>query len=289
MKDISQGEKTQKATHKKRRDEKKKGHIFQSKDITSAVSLLGLFIFLKIISKYYYGFLTNFFSKYFSVFSQVDGLTLVTARNYMTDVFLKMLVLILPVLLIATVLSVSLNAAQTRMNFSTSILKPDFSKINPINGLKKLITLRSLMELFKSAIKIAIVSAVLYSEIKANLNGFIMLFDKSIIQSFSWICNMTFRIIVKGGIFLLLFGILDYFYEWWDYERQIMMSHQEIKDEYKQTEGDPQIKGRQKERQRKMSMLRIAQKVPHADVVIKNPTHFAVAINMTARKIVRLG
>ena len=150
--------------------------------------------------------------------------------------------------------------------------------------MKNLFSLRSLVELIKSMLKVIIVGAVIYTTIKANLYGFGTMFDKSIIDSLAWTFKLIFDIVIKAGLYLLVFGILDYFYQWWEYERQIRMSFQDLKDEYKQSEGDPQLKGRQKERQRKMSMLRIAQKVPLADVVIKNPTHFAVAIKYEHKK-----
>jgi len=222
--------------------------------------------------------------QYLGGFAGIQTLAPLDAKHYIDELAIKIMLLSLPLLVVSALLSAAFVAAQTRINFSAERLKPDFSRLNPISGIKKLITLRSLMELLKSILKVVVIAAVAYTEIKANFSGFISLFDKSILAAFAWLCHMTFFIVIKIGIYLLAFGILDYLYQWWDYERQIRMSFQEVKDEFKQTEGDPQIKGRQRERQRRMSMLRIAQKVPLADVVIKNPTHFAVAIQYDARK-----
>lgn len=284
MKDISQGEKTHKATEKKRRDERKKGNIFQSRDITSAAGVLVLFLFLQFSAPYFYGYLSGFFSQYLSAFKDVYTLTPFTASKYISEFAIKSAALAVPFLVLTAVMGIAMDTAQTRMNFTLTRLKPDFSRLDPLKGLKKLITVRSLVELLKSILKVVLVSIILYTEIKNNLHGFTRLLDKSIFESLSFICSVTLKIVIKAGLFLLIFGILDYFYQWWEYERQIRMSYQDIKDEYKQTEGDPQIKGRMKERQRRMSMLRIAQKVPHADVVIKNPTHFAVAIKYDREK-----
>ncbi len=226
----------------------------------------------------------NLLEQYLSSFAAINTLDVLTAKQYMSDLSIKILLLSLPVLIVSALLSGVLVAAQTRSNVAWSRIKPDFSKLNPIKGLKNLISLRSLTELLKSILKISVVTMVAYTEIKANFPAFISLLDKSILASFAWLCQTTFFIIIKIGIYLLAFGILDYFYQWWDYERQIRMSFQEVRDEFKETEGDPQIKGRIRERQRRMAMLRMAQKVPLADVVIKNPTHYAVAIKYDSPK-----
>ncbi|MDD4799338.1 MAG: flagellar biosynthesis protein FlhB [Clostridia bacterium] len=281
---ISQGEKTEKATPKKRQDERKKGNIFQSRDITSAIGILVLFVLLQALAQYFYGSVTNLFPRYLTDFASVSSLSTQGARNYLSDFVLKTFMLSLPFLFITAVTAIVIDSAQTRMNFAISRLKPDFTRLDPIKGFKKLFSIRSVVELIKSMIKVAIVGAILYTEIKNNLPGFACLLDKSILHSLCYVCDMAVKIVIKAGLFLLLFGLLDYFYQWWEYERQMRMSRQDIKDEYKQTEGDPQIRGRLREKQRRLSMQRIAQKVPLADVVIKNPTHFAIAVKYDKEK-----
>ena len=284
MRGISQGEKTQKATPKRREEERKKGNILQSRDIVSALGLLGLFLFFKLAAPYFYGYLSRFLAQCLGSFADVPTFTVLSAKQYMTDFAVKSLLLAAPFVMVAAGIGMILTFAQTRLNVTFSRLKPDFSKLNPITGIRRLLTMRSLAELLKSVLKVVVVAAVLYTTIKANLPEFMNLSGKSIFESLTWICRTAFTTVVKIGLYMLAFGILDYFYQWWDYERQIRMSYQDIKDEMKQSEGDPQIKGRQRERQRRMAMLRIAQKVPLADVVIKNPTHFAVAIQYEAQK-----
>ena len=243
-----------------------------------------MFLFFQVAVKYYYAYLYQYFIHSFTTITDVRVLTLASAKMYLAEFAVKSLLLSLPFLLVAATVAIFFHLAQTRMNFAFSRLKPDFSKINPIRGFKNLFSIRSVVELIKSIIKIVIVGAIIYSEIKGNFFGFGTMFDKSIIDSLTWTCKLIFDIVIKAGLYFLIFGILDYFYQWWDYERQIRMSFQDIKDEYKQSEGDPQVRGRIRERQRRMSMLRIAQKVPQADVVIKNPTHFAVAIKYNHEK-----
>ncbi len=239
-----------------------------------------MFIFFKAVGKYFFGFIQTFMTQGFTAFSDIGTISTTDAHIYITEVIFKSLLLSLPFLLVAAVVAIAFNMAQTRLNFSFNLL----NKLNPIEGMKKLLSGRSFVELLKSIIKVAIVGAVIYSEIKANIPQYSQLIDKSIYDSLLWIAQMIYTMAIKAGIFLLAFGVADYLYQWWDYERQIRMSHQDIKDEYKQTEGDPQIKSRQKERQRRMAMLRMAQKVPHADVIVRNPTHFAVAIKYDREK-----
>ena len=284
MDSISQGEKTEKATDKKRREERRKGNIFQSRDLSSALGLLGLFLFINVAAPYFYNYMAYSMSQYFVSFAGVYELSSQGARNYISEFVIKTLLLSLPFLLVTAGLGMALTTAQTRGNFASERLKPDFTKLDPVKGISKLFNLRSLAELVKSILKIVIVGFVVYGEIKNSLPDYLKLLDKSVWEGLTWMCHAAFRIVIKAGLFLLLFGILDYFYQWWEYERQIRMSHQDIKDEYKQTEGDPQLKGRIRERQRRMAMLRMAQSVPQADVVIKNPTHFAVAVKYDRAK-----
>ena len=132
MTDISQGEKTQKATAKKRRDERRKGHIFQSKDITSAIGLLLLFLFFQVTAKYYYAYLNNYFIHSFTTVNDIGVLTVASAKIYLAEFAVRSLLISLPFLLVAATVGVFFHFAQTRMNFSVERLKPDFSKLNPL-------------------------------------------------------------------------------------------------------------------------------------------------------------
>ncbi len=280
----SQGEKTQKATPKRRQEERKKGNIFQSRDITSAIGLIIIFLFLKAVSPYFFQHIKNIMIKYLSISGTISDFSIAGARNFMSDFAINTVILSASFLIVTSIIAIGIGFAQTRFNFAPSRLKPNFSKLNPLKGLKNLITLKTLIELTKSGLKIIIICIIVYSEVKANMNGFMSLFYKDIVQALGWIANTIFYIAVKVGAVMIVFGVLDFLYQWWEYERQIKMSVQEVKDEYKQTEGDPKVKGRQKELQRRMSMIRISQKVPLADVVIRNPTHFAVAIKYDIKK-----
>ena len=176
------------------------------------------------------------------------------------------------------VISVAATFAQTGMLVSAEPLKPKFSKINPIQGLKRLFSLRSVIETFKGILKIILLLWLVYNNlmdlIAENHKYLYTDLASSISHTYDSILKMIFQIIIAFTVV----AAADYLYQWWDYEQQLRMSKQEIKEEYKQTEGDPQIKGKIKERQQQMARTRMMQQVPQADVVIRNPTHYAVAL-----------
>ena len=184
----------------------------------------------------------------------------------------------LPGLLVTALCGVAATFAQTRLLVSKELLKPKFNRINPIEGFKRLFSIRSIVEALKGILKITILIVIIY----INLKGFLGESYKYLYTDISAACvhmlgvgrNMVIWIVVAFAA--LAAG--DFLYQWWHHERELRMSKQEIKEEYKQTEGDPQIKGKIKEMQRRRAQSRMMQQVPGADVVIRNPTHFAVAL-----------
>lgn len=283
MREIPEGNKTEKATPKRRQDERKKGNIFKSKDISSALGVLAVFGALSLLWNYMFSHISANFTRFFQGFDSVTTLT-GSAHIYLSIFAVQVLILSLPLLCVAMVSEIAINALQSRLNISFKQLKPDFKRLDPIKGMKRVISLRSLVELAKSILKIIIVGTVVYIEIKGNLPNFMRLSEVGLGQSFGWILKAIVNVALKAGVAMLLLGILDYLYQWWEYERKLMMSKQEIKDEYKQTEGDPLFRSYLKERQRKSAMRRMMQNVKEADVVIKNPTHYAVAIKYDDKK-----
>ncbi|MEG1896542.1 MAG: EscU/YscU/HrcU family type III secretion system export apparatus switch protein, partial [Oscillospiraceae bacterium] len=165
-----------------------------------------------------------------------------------------------------------------RFIFSMGALKPKFSKLNPIKGIANLFSLKSVVELIKNILKITIVAYLLYDFISKQFTSFIKSLDMGITQGVMLLFNSLVEMSMKIVLVFLALAAFDYLYQWWDYEKNMKMSKQEVKEEYKQTEGDPQIKSKIKDKQRKMSQERMMQAVPTADVIIRNPTHFAVAL-----------
>ena len=223
-------------------------------------------------------------TSYLTSFSNVDNVSGQTMMHYIKNVCIQSLELIVPIGLLTIAFAVIFTAAQTKLLFSVKSLKPKFSRMNPISGFKKLISLRSLVELIKSAVKIVIVLFILYSQIKSQMHAVMSMSEVGVGQGIIWTFETAFNIAIRIGLWMVLFGIIDYFYQWWDFEKQMKMTKQELKEEFKQTEGNPQTKGRIRDIQRRMSVARMMQQVPLADVVIKNPTHFAVALRYDKKK-----
>ncbi len=198
------------------------------------------------------------------------------------DIFYQLIVVFAktagPLLLVTVVIAVIATFAQTKMLVTSEVLKPKFNRISPLQGFKRLFSLRSIIEAAKGILKITVLLYLIYS----CVNDMIALSSKYLYMDMRGSCQHAlgaiFSMMLKVGLAFLVLAVLDFLYQWWDYEREMKMSKQEIKEEYKQTEGDPQVKGKIKEVQRKMAQARMMQQVPQADVVIRNPTHFAVAL-----------
>lgn len=270
--------KSEKATPKKRRDERKKGNIFQSKDIITVVSLLGVTYTIKLLFPRIYLTAKEFLVRYITYAGTKEKITSDFVIDITTGFIVAFASIIVPILLMSILTSIVATAAQTKLLFSMESLKPKWSRISLLQGFKRLFSLKSLVEVVKGTIKITILFVILFNYFESRILDFSKTISMSIMAATGFILSSCVGLIFNISIAFVAISVLDYFYQWWDYERQLKMSKQDIKEEYKQTEGNPQIKGKIKELQRKMAMSRMMQEVPGADVVIKNPTHFAVAL-----------
>jgi flagellar biosynthetic protein FlhB len=186
--------------------------------------------------------------------------------------------ILVPIFAASVATSVAGSLAQTRFLFAPAQLTPKFERISFAKGVQKLLSPKSLVEMAKSLVKIVVILTIMWREIAPQLPQIVRLFDADLRQALGWAASLAVNVGFKAGAALLVIGIADYFYQWWSYERSIMMSKQEVRDEMKQTEGNPQIKARVRSLQRRMARMRMMQAVPQADVVVRNPTHFAVAL-----------
>ena len=275
--------KTEKATPKKRRDERKKGHVAISKDVVMVASLLGIFMMLKLLFPFMYKTLRNYMIKYISLAPAAETLSDYTTKAYM-DTVIAVLKACFPILLAAVLLAVIATGVQTRFLFTKSNLAPKFDRLNPLQGIKNILSVKSLVELIKSLIKIIILILILYQIIKGDLRAVARTIDMELQDSAVYVLNAILEMIIKVSIVFLAIAGFDFFYQWWDFERQIRMSKQELKEEYKQTEGNPEIKGRIRNIQRERARSRMMQAVPTADVIVRNPTHYAVALRYNIEK-----
>lgn len=280
---MADDSKTEKASPKKRKDERKKGHVAVSKDVVMIATLLGTFVMLKALFPLMYRTMRDYMIKYVSLAPLAD-----TMSDYTTSIYWDMVIAIakaaIPIILVSTTLAVIGTGVQTGFLFTKSNMTPKFERLNPIKGIKNLLSLKSLVELIKNLIKIIILSVILYQIIKGDLRAVSRTIDMNVMDSSVYVLNSIMDMVMKVSIVFLAIAGFDYFYQWWDYERQIKMSKQEMKEEYKQTEGNPEIKGRIRNLQRERARSRMMQSVPTADVIIRNPTHFAVALRYDIEK-----
>ena len=276
---FAEGEKTEKATPKKRKDAREEGQVLQSREITGSFILLICFFTLNLFGNYIIKNMTNFMKQTFSNLDSLDSIfTLDNMRINFLLVISVFLRVVAPVVLIAFISGLFINYMQIGFLFTTKSIKPKLSRINPIEGFKRIFSKRALMELFKSLIKIILIGYVAFSYIKKKAGMLLKLpyMDvNQIVKAFSKI-SFGFSMKIVGALFFI--SVLDYIYQWRDYEKNLMMSKQELKEEYKQMEGDPLVKSKIREKQRKMALSRMMNEVPKADVIITNPTHIAVAL-----------
>ncbi|SHE69061.1 flagellar biosynthetic protein FlhB [Desulfofundulus australicus DSM 11792] len=190
-----------------------------------------------------------------------------------------------PLMLTLTGAALAVHLLQTGFIFAPEVVKPNLERINPVSGLSRIFSLRTLVELGKSILKVAVVAGVSYLVVKAYLPELLLVFHRSPRAAFDTVAGvMLAAAAAAGGTFLLL-AVLDLFYQRWEYLRGLRMTRQEVKDELKQTEGDPTVKSWQRRRQRQILLNRIRQEVPRATVVITNPTHLAVALRYDEREM----
>lgn len=274
----SSGEKTEKASPKKREDERKKGNVFMSKDVVTVVSLIFSFYIIK-------AFITTFLEKiqinYMQQLTRAIDITTVTSDEIVRmflDFAQVVVTTVLPAMIIIGAVSILATCIQTRFLFTRETIKFKLSRINPLQGIKKLFSLKSLVELLKSLIKIVVIIAILYNKVLTVIASMPHIMELDAMQAAGYAGDMIMELLIAVGIAFLGVAALDFMYQKWDFEKNIKMTKQEVKDEYKQMEGNPQIKGARRQKQREFAEARMMQNVKDADVVVRNPTHYAVAL-----------
>ena len=241
------GEKTEPATEKKLKDAREEGKVAKSKELTAAFDLIVLFLVLN-------------------------------------NVILQFLLTVLPFFAFGVVITILVSIIQVGFKISTKPMAPKLSKFNPINGFKRILSKDSIFELLKSVLKVGIIMYVAYSSVKSHQNDIFILYELPLKQAIVLIGDIIINTGLKISIVYMIVGIADFAYNKHKFNNDMKMTKQEVKDEFKNTEGDPAIKGQQRKRMQEASQRRMMQDVPKADVVITNPTHFAVAVKYDAQK-----
>jgi len=278
------GEKTEKATPRKRQEVREKGQVAKSADVNAAIVLLVGFLILFVFGGYFQKRVTNIFYESFQQYATMQ-LTLDSIHPLFLDVVKESLYIVGPVFVGAIVAGIAANYFQIGFLFTTEPLKMKLSKLDPIQGFKRIFSLRAVVELLKSILKIVVVGLVAFSVLWFQIEEILSLTKKPLAASLNSIGGLAVRMGLFASVALLFLAILDYAYQRFDFEKNIRMSKQDIKDEFKKTEGDPLVRSRIKQRQREMAMKRMMQEVPKADVVITNPTHYAIALKYDDTKM----
>ena len=276
-------EKTEQPTGKRRRDARKEGNVFQSRDVATVVMLIGVFSAASLMIPLIY---TNVRSYSITIWDSIGSDQM---EDFLSGpgffAFVSSLAKCsLPLLLVAFLLGILSHGVQTRFNVSFKSIQPKLSKLNPISGIKKLFSLRNVVELLKNLIKIILLLVLLLSILEDDVVRIARTLDMNLLNSATLMLELVWELVKKVCIAFTVVAFFDFLFQRWQYEKDLKMTKQEVKEEYKQTEGNPEIKGRIKKIQRNMAMSRMMQKVPQADVIIRNPTHFAVALKYDPKK-----
>lgn len=278
------GEKTEKATPKKRDDARKKGQTAKSQDVNTAIILLAFFLFLTFSASYIGNIVFDLFNQTFQEYMLME-LTENTVQVITMDIMKELALLLGPIMLVALLAGLFSNYIQVGVMFTTKPLEPKLEKIDPIKGFKRIFSLRAIVELLKSILKISFVGAITFVILWMNIDQVLSLSFKSVGDSLATMASLTVQMGIAASLALLFLSLFDFLYQKYDFEKNIRMSKQDLKDEHKNIEGDPLIKSKIKQRQREMAMRRMMQEVPEADVVITNPTHFAIVLKYDENKM----
>ncbi len=283
------GEKTEEPTAKKLQDARREGQVAKSQEVTHAAGLMSLFILIRLLypymadnftgfMRYIYGQIPSFITMYYGYVPQR------TVKTVLNQALLRVLLIALPFMLTGLMVGFITNLVQVKWRPTTKPLRPKLSKLNPIKGFKKIFSTRKLFDLVKALAKIGIIVAVVYTYFLGYTASVLTLYEMPLSQAIGLLGHTIVEVGIRIAAVYVIIAAADYVYQKRKFRKDMRMTKQEVKDEYKNTEGDPQIKGQQRRRMMQASQRRMMQELPNADVVITNPTHYAVAISYDAEK-----
>jgi len=274
------GDKTEKATPKKLDDARKEGRVARSSDLINGFMLLLMFFVLKLFGGIMANLFLDSFVKYYNKASDIsmEVFDVRQAVNLSNEIVLDIVIASLPVLIGSFVVALVGNIVQVGWKVTGKPLKPKLDRLNPIGGLKRMFSQEKVVELIKSILKVLAIALVAYNEVKDRWKFILNLYDFEFMQAVLNIFDIVLDVGIKISVIFVVIGLADFGYQKWKHLHDLRMSKQEVKDEMKQSEGDPQIKGQIRQKMREGARRRMMQELPKADVVITNPTHFAVAV-----------
>lgn len=277
------GEKTEPATDKKLKDARKEGQVAKSKELSQAFTLFAFFIILKIwvvtMGEYFTGIFSSIYSRMSEMTTYVGGE--ISSKDFcslLNDIILKMVIIVGPILLTGLAVVVLVDIYQVKWRPTAKPLQPKLNRLNPVSGFKRIFSKEKIVDLIKALLKLILCIYLAYSALKDEFSSLFILYDIDLASAIGLVGSIAINLGIRISAFFLVIGFVDYGYQKWKFAEDMKMTKQEVKDEWKNTEGDPQIKSQQRRRMQEASRRRMMQAVPSADVVITNPTHFAVAI-----------
>ncbi|MGI6452787.1 MAG: flagellar biosynthesis protein FlhB [Syntrophomonadaceae bacterium] len=285
-------EKTEEATPHRKQEARKRGQVARSTDLNAGIVILAAVVFLYLARHYMHVNLLNIFG--FILGDQmIRGLNVNDVFDLYNIVLSCFLQVMAPIFILSMAIGLLANFFQVGFLFAPEAIKPKIEHLNPVEGLKRMFSKKALVNCVKTLLKIGIVSLVIYALIANRFDNMLLLPNMGIFEIVDYLEKLLFQICMGAGIILVVLAVLDFAYQKWEFKQNLKMSRYEIKHEMKQTEGDPLIKSRLREKQRLLSMRRMMQSVPEATVVITNPTHLAVALKyeeqMVAPQVVAKG
>lgn len=277
---MADPEKIYPATPHKRNESREKGQVAKSNELATTLALIGVLSFF-FVAGYdtYHHLIDIMYGAFTAIGGQLSaGKTILIFLGLMGIAFK----IIAPVLIVAVIVGVLGNIFQIGLIFSSQPLMPQMSRINPISGFQRILSMRGLFEAVKSIFKIGLIGYIVYRTIMSGLVDVVSLVDadKSNIAALfvSTVGRIGFQVFLRAALALLFLSIFDFLYQRWQHEQDIRMTREEMREEMKRTEGDPEIRRRIRRVQRELSQARMMKAIPEADAVITNPVHLAVAI-----------
>ncbi len=286
------GEKTEEATDSRREDFRKRGQVAMTRELSTSLFFLLMAAMMYVTGRY-------FMQNIFDVFGQAMGGEFIAKmregnlREILFSVGYKIVILVAPLFVISLIIGVSAQVLQTGFLQVEDALTPNLEKLNPLNSLKRIFSMKGVAELVKSVSKMGAIGLIMYLILKSEIREIPYLSAMSIEQILHYLGGILYKLVLSTGLFMLVLALADYFFQKWQLEKEMMMSKQEIKEEMKSRDGDPLIKARIRKVQKEIANRKMMTEIPKGDVVITNPTHIAVVIkyseNLPAPQLIAMG
>jgi len=277
MADQGSDDRTEQPTGHRLEEAKNKGSVAKSQEFNSVAVLLAGLIGINTTSGMLYKNINEFFVTSYRESSFME-LTIQSFPGQVLDFMRFFGAIILPILIIISIAALASNIGQVGFMIAKKALKPDFKKLSPMSGIKRMFSSKSLVEMLKGILKISILALISWSVISDHDTEYLMLPNRSIGEILGFLGSMIYELVLKAGIALLIMAIGDFAYQRYSHIKSLKMTKQEVKDEHKQYEGDPKLKGRIRGKQMEVARQRMMQDIPEATVVVTNPTHIAIAL-----------